>query len=262
MPPLQGLMTHSKDSPHPPISICGDFNSPKIGSPRCHVCTNYPNSFQHLPQNSVWPQPPLRFAEDPLKAALWSSSNIKYLLYEVKQPEWESLTLNVVRIKVWDVPLSLPNCPTLMLKRASASAQPPSPSSFRLTVPPPPLTTSLDLDGMVMSFSFLLWQTWTLGNFRASIWGQRDVAVNGCRDKDGTGDNKPAPDDQTGQLERCCPCATSLHDSSGIGSIYSIFQVIVHELSFFFLYFSPPPSCLVLWFVITPNLWTVIPNAT
>lgn len=128
-----------------------------------------------------------------------------------------------------------------MLTRASASAQPPSPSSFRLTMPPPPPTTSLDLDGMVMSFSFLLWQTWTLGNFHASIWGQRDVAVNGCRDKDGTGDNKPAPDGQTGQMERCCPCATSLHDFSEIGSIYSIFQVIVHELSFFFSVFLSSP---------------------
>lgn len=141
--PLQGLMTHSKDSPHPLFSICGDFNSPQIGSPRCHVCSNFPNSFQHSPQRSVWPQPPLRFAEDTFKAALWSSSNIKYLWYEVKLPEWESLTLNVVRIKVWDAPLSLPNCPTLMLTRASASTQPPSPSSFRLTAPPLPRPPAL-----------------------------------------------------------------------------------------------------------------------
>lgn len=129
MPPLQGLMTHSKDSPHPPFSICGDFNSPKIGSPRCHVCTNYPNSFQHSPQNSVWPQSPLRFVEDTLNGALWSSSNIKYLLYEVKQPEWESLTLNVVRIKVWDVPLSLPNSPHWCSREHQLQPNP---------LPPPP----------------------------------------------------------------------------------------------------------------------------
>lgn len=109
-----------------------------------------------------------------------------------------------------------------------------------------------------MSFSFLLWQTWTLGNFHASIWGQRDVAVNGCRDKDGTGDNKPTPDGQTGQLERCCPCATSLHDSSGIGSIYSIFQVIVHELSlFFYVFLSSPILSHVLICYYTKFLWKV-----
>lgn len=40
------------------------------------------------------------------------------------------------------------------------------------------------------------------------------------------------------------------HQSSWFESIYSVFQVIVHELSLFFQSFSPPPSRLMLWLIL------------
>lgn len=85
--PLKGLMSHSRDSPHPPPFV--RIFTARVGSPRCHVCTNYPDSPQHAPQISAGPQPPLRFAEKTLDTPLSLSSNFKYCFYKIKELKWE-----------------------------------------------------------------------------------------------------------------------------------------------------------------------------
>lgn len=57
MPPLKGLKSHSRDIPHPTFPFARIFAA-RFGSPRCHVCTNYPDSSQQAPQISARPQPP------------------------------------------------------------------------------------------------------------------------------------------------------------------------------------------------------------
>lgn len=119
-PPLKGLMSHSRDSPHPPPFVW--VFTARVGSPRCHVCTNYPDSSQHAPQISSWPQPPLKFAlykllsRDPL--------TLKIIYIKLNSPNESSLIKRNLTLKIAeDYVLRGPPPPELML-----SSQPPSPS--------------------------------------------------------------------------------------------------------------------------------------